>query len=55
MPNHYLIAFKFGTQKGDILMHPGTKFGLNMIQNHKVNYDLIQKRPSCKKSVQPER
>jgi len=39
----YLIALKFGTQKGGVKAHIGTKFGYNKINTRKVICNYLQK------------
>jgi len=44
----YLIALKFGAQKGSILTHHNTKLGCNSINSHEVINDYSQKiAPIC--------
>ena len=43
MESGYSIALKFGTQKGDIMAHLGTKFGYNTINTRKVIRDYSRK------------
>jgi len=44
----YLIALKFGTQKGKIRLHPDTQFGCNTINSHKVVNNYSRKiTPIC--------
>jgi len=48
METGYPIALKFGTQKGGIMAHLGTKFGYNTINIHKVIRDYLHKiTPIC--------
>ena len=44
----YLIAFKFGTERGGIKAHLSTTFGWNMINRQRVISDYSQKiTPIC--------
>jgi len=48
METGYLIALKFGTQKGSVMAHLGTKFGYNTINTRKVIHDYLRKiTPIC--------
>ena len=48
MQTPYLIALKFGTQKGDTKAHLGTNFGWNMINRQRVMWHYSQKiTPIC--------
>jgi len=44
----YLITLKFGTQKGGVMAHIGTKFGYNTINTRKVICDYLRQiTPIC--------
>jgi len=48
METGYPITLKFGTQKGGVRAHVGTKFGWNTINTRKDIYDYSQKiTPIC--------